>query len=85
MRRTIQFEYTGRTALNVVGPISGVQYRFGRPGARVTIDARDAAAFARMPILTKSPGSLPEEMGRTLEQEEVHIAYGDRTWTSKAE
>jgi hypothetical protein len=57
MRRTIQFEYTGRTALNVVGPVSGVQYRFGRPGARVTVDARDAAAFARMPILTKSPGA----------------------------
>jgi hypothetical protein len=54
MRRTIQFEYTGRTALNVVGPVSGVQYRFGRPGTRVTVDARDAAAFARMPILTKS-------------------------------
>jgi hypothetical protein len=25
------------------------------------------------------------EMGRTLEQEEVYIAYGDRTWTLKAE
>ena len=28
---------------------------------------------------------LAGEMGRTLEQEEVHIAYGDRTWTLKAE
>src|SRR5580700_183414 len=28
---------------------------------------------------------LAEEMGQTLEQEEVHIAYGDRTWTLKAE
>jgi len=25
------------------------------------------------------------EMGRTLEQDEVHIAYGDRTWTLKGE
>jgi hypothetical protein len=24
-------------------------------------------------------------MGRTLEQEEVHIAYRERTWTLKAE
>jgi hypothetical protein len=28
---------------------------------------------------------LAGEMGRTLEQEEVHIVYGDRTWTLKAE
>jgi hypothetical protein len=28
---------------------------------------------------------LAMEMGRTLEQNEVHIAYGDRTWTLKAE
>jgi hypothetical protein len=53
-RQTIQFEYTGRTALTVVGPVSGVQYRFGRPGSRVTVDARDAAFFARVQILIKS-------------------------------
>jgi hypothetical protein len=28
---------------------------------------------------------LAEEMGRMLEQEEVHIAYSDRTWTLMAE
>ena len=28
---------------------------------------------------------LAGEMGRTLEQEEVHISYGERTWTLKAE
>jgi hypothetical protein len=28
---------------------------------------------------------LAGEMGRSLEQEEVHIAYGDRTWKLKAE
>jgi hypothetical protein len=27
---------------------------------------------------------LAQEMGRTLEQEEVHIAYRERTWTQKA-
>jgi hypothetical protein len=30
-------------------------------------------------------GSLRISIDRTLEQEEVHIAYGDRTWTLKAE
>jgi hypothetical protein len=28
---------------------------------------------------------LAEEMGQTLEQEEVHIAYSGRTWTVTAE
>jgi hypothetical protein len=28
---------------------------------------------------------LAGEMGRTLQQEEVHIAYGDRTWTLEAD
>ena len=28
---------------------------------------------------------LAQEMGRTLEQEEVHIAYRERTWTLWAE
>ena len=28
---------------------------------------------------------LAGEMGRALEQEEIHIAYGDRTWTLTAE
>jgi hypothetical protein len=28
---------------------------------------------------------LAEEMGRTIEQEEVHIAYSGRTWTLTAE
>jgi len=27
---------------------------------------------------------LAQEMGRTLEQEEVHIAYRERTWTLRA-
>ena len=39
-------------------------------------------------MMTPSGSLLDElagEMGRTLEQEEVHIAYGDRTWTLKAE
>ena len=37
----------------------------------------------------RTVGQLLDElagaMGRTLEQEEVHIAYGDRTWTLKAD
>ena len=53
VRQTIEFEYTGHTALNVVGPVSRSPYRFGRPGARVTVDARDSAALARLPALRR--------------------------------
>ena len=47
--------------------------------ARFSRNTRAISTMAR-------PGSFSmNEMGRTLEQEEVHIAYGDRTWTLKAE
>ena len=45
------FEYIGRTALTVAGPGSGATYRFAAPGARLKIDPRDHAAFARVPVL----------------------------------
>ena len=41
-----QFEYVGTTGLTTSGPVSGRHYRFDRPGARVTVDARDARALA---------------------------------------
>jgi len=31
-----QFEYTGKTALTVVSPLTGQKYRFLQPGARVS-------------------------------------------------
>jgi hypothetical protein len=45
------FEYTGRTALTVVGPVTGARYRFNRPGARAHVDPRDCAALSRVPVL----------------------------------
>lgn len=53
MRATLLFEYTGRTALNIVGPGSRTAYRFDRPGARVLVDARDATSFAQVPVLRR--------------------------------
>jgi hypothetical protein len=45
------FEYTGNSALTVIGPITGVRYRFGRPGSRVHVDSRDSLAMTRVPVL----------------------------------
>ena len=42
----VPFEYAGNTAMTVIGPVSGVRYRFDRPGARVEVDARDRALLA---------------------------------------
>ena len=41
----------GRTALTVTGPATGLVYRFAAPGARVRVDARDAIALRRVPVL----------------------------------
>jgi hypothetical protein len=46
-----EFEYTGATALTVVGPITGARYRFSRHGSRVHVDPRDSGALARVPVL----------------------------------
>ena len=43
---TISFVYTGNAALTVTGPISGLEYRFDRPGARVEVDWRDRILLA---------------------------------------
>jgi len=43
---TISFIYIGNTALTVTGPISGLEYRFDRPGARVEVDWRDRILLA---------------------------------------
>ena len=41
-----QFEYTGKTALTVVSPVSGKHYRFTQPGARLEADIRDRSWLA---------------------------------------
>lgn len=50
-QRGPEFEYTGGAVLTVVGPGSGLQYRFVGHGARVSVDFRDRASFARVPVL----------------------------------
>jgi hypothetical protein len=47
------FEYQGRTALTVRGPLTGRRYRFSAPGARVAVDARDAPAIVGVPNLKR--------------------------------
>jgi hypothetical protein len=47
------FQYNGRTALTVVGPVSKTVYRFDAPGRRVVVDRRDRASLARMPQLVE--------------------------------
>ena len=42
----VSFEYAGHTGMTVVGPISGVRYRFDQPGARVEVDSRDRVLLA---------------------------------------
>ena len=50
-RFEIRFEYLGATALTVIGPVSGRQYRFAARGARIAIDPRDRRSLARIPGL----------------------------------
>ena len=45
------FTYLGRTALTVTGPATGRIYRFAAPGARLRVDARDATALRKVPVL----------------------------------
>jgi hypothetical protein len=47
------FEYVGKTALTVIGAISGVRYRFDRPGARIRVDRRDQVSLDRVPVLRR--------------------------------
>ena len=49
-----QFEYTGKTALTVVSPVSGKHYRFTQPGARLEADIRDRSWLAFVPQLKRS-------------------------------
>lgn len=45
------FEYTGTRGLTVLGPITGIQYRFTGPGTRVAVDIRDRASMLAVPNL----------------------------------
>lgn len=50
------FEYTGRTAMTAVGPVTGLRYRFAGPGSRLAVDLRDRRRLAEIPHLTQVRG-----------------------------
>ena len=47
------FEYTGKTALSVVGNVTGKNYRFHHSGDVQPIDHRDVAGMAMVPVLKR--------------------------------
>ena len=49
----VYFEYTGKSAMTVVGPISGMTYRFPAPGSRAAVDLRDHRHVAAVPTLVQ--------------------------------
>ena len=50
----VVFEYTGNTAMAVIGAVSRMRYTFIKPGARVQVDARDRASLAAVPHLRQA-------------------------------
>ncbi len=50
---TVTFEYTGETAMAVIGGVTRLRYTFITPGAREEADARDRESLAAVPQLTK--------------------------------
>ena len=49
--KTVLFEYVGRTALTIIGPVTRTSYRFDSPGARATVDSRDRNSLNLVPVL----------------------------------
>ena len=47
------FEYTGKTAMTAVGPVTGLRYRFAGPGSRLAVDLRDRSRLAEIPNLAQ--------------------------------
>jgi len=50
---TVVFEYTGRTRLTVIGPITHTRYEFAGFGARLYVDQRDSVSVATVPALRR--------------------------------
>ena len=51
LRSKVVFEYTGHTAMAVIGAVSRLRYSFMSPGAIADVDARDRASLASIPNL----------------------------------
>lgn len=47
------FEYIGKTALTIIGNVTGTQYRFNYTGNRQNIDHRDIPGIMSIPVLKK--------------------------------
>ena len=53
-RPRVIFEYTGHTAMAVIGGITRLRYTFIKPGAKVEVDARDRASLSAIPHLRQA-------------------------------
>lgn len=51
--KTVMFQYTGNTALSVIGNVTRKSYRFGFPGDIQHITLSDAAGMASIPVLKR--------------------------------
>jgi hypothetical protein len=49
----VKFEYTGLTALTIIGSVTGKRYRFHHPNDIQVIDYRDASGMMGVPVLKK--------------------------------
>ena len=51
LQSRVFFEYVGHTGMTVIGPATGKQYRFDRPGSRIEVDLRDRRSLEAVPQL----------------------------------
>ena len=51
---SVVFQYVGRTGLTVIGPITGLRYRFEGPGEKLDVDPRDVRWLAGIPSLRRT-------------------------------
>ena len=49
----VAFEYVGRTALTVIGAVTGMKYRFAYPRHRLSVDRDDQAGMDQVPVLRR--------------------------------
>ena len=49
--KEVFFRYVGKTGLTVIGPISGIRYRFIGHGSILSVDPRDCRALVNVPNL----------------------------------
>ena len=50
---TVVFEYTGRTGLTVIGPVTRTTYHFDGPGSRNSVDGRDSISLVTLRTLRR--------------------------------